>query len=464
MGLAVDPATGFIYATTGRDNMPGGDDLLVFDRSLRQIQAIEDIGSATGMVIPGKETSYNPLHLVKTVETSSTTVTPGTVPEIPIGGEFTYSICFDHDGYTLTDVVVTDTLPWEVTFVRADDNGGSGHYDSEKHTYMWRDPPLSTGPTTCLRLVVQLKPDITVGTVVLNSVTIDTGQTPPTTFNMDAVAAEIAQPFSPLGGSKEALGGVTTSGPGGTTYANAGDLVTYLICYNNEANTQAVTNVTITDPLPPGLIFEPDENPLVRYDEDTRTCTWSVPSLVGGGSGCVDLIVRVAGDIPTGTVITNSVLIDSDETAAATINAGPITAVVQQPFSPLSLSKTAIAGVDANDPTGIVYANAGDLVTYRISYGSEANTQTVTNVTIVDFLPPELVFEPGLNPSARYDETEPDLHVVLPVAGSGTARVRRSGGTSGQAIPVRARRSRIPQGLTATRRNRRMLRRTPSRW
>ncbi|RPJ33425.1 MAG: DUF11 domain-containing protein, partial [Planctomycetaceae bacterium] len=187
-------------------------------------------------------------------------------------------------------------------------------------------------------------------------------------------------------------------------YANAGDLVTYLICYNNEANTQAVTNVTITDPLPPGLIFEPDENLLVRYDEDTRTCTWSVPSLVGGGSGCVDLIVRVAGDIPTGTVITNSVLIDSDETDEATIDASPITAVVPQPVSPLSLSKAAVAGVDANDPTGIVYANAGDLVTYRISYGSETNTQTVTNVTIVDFLPSELIFEPGLNPSARYDE------------------------------------------------------------
>ena len=32
-----------------------------------------------------------------------------------------------------------------------------------------------------------------------------------------------------------------------------------------------------------------------------RTCTWSFPSLAAGQTGCVDLVVRVARDIPGGT-------------------------------------------------------------------------------------------------------------------------------------------------------------------
>ncbi|RPJ37459.1 MAG: DUF11 domain-containing protein, partial [Planctomycetaceae bacterium] len=390
MGLAVDPATGFIYATTGRDNLPGGDDLLVFDRSLRQIQVFEDIGSATGMVIPGKETSYNPLHLVKTVETPSTIVTPGAVPEIPIGGEFTYSICFDHDGYTLTDVVVTDTLPPEVAFVRADDNGDgrSGNYDPNTHTYTWHNPPLSTGPTTCLKLVVRLKPNIAVGTFVFNSVTIDTAQTPPTTITMDAIAAVIAQPFSPLSVTKTIVSGADTNDPTGTVYANAGDLVTYRICYGNEANTEAVTNVTIIDSLPAQLIFEATANQSARYDEGTRTCTWSFPSLAPGQTGCVELILRVARDIPGGTPITNLVMIDSDETAATTINAVIVTA-----NDPLRLTKTIKSGA-FEDPRvrGRLLVNPGTDLTYEICLANPSTTRTVTQISIIDELPWPVTF------------------------------------------------------------------------
>ena len=99
-------------------------------------------------------------------------------------------------------------------------------------------------------------------------------------------------------------------------YAKPGDLVTYEICYGNEANTQAVTNVTIVDSLPPQLIFEPTGNQSARYDEQNRTCTWSLPSLDPGRTGCVELIVRVARDVAGGTAITNRVTIDSDETGS----------------------------------------------------------------------------------------------------------------------------------------------------
>ncbi|MBN1508296.1 MAG: hypothetical protein JW955_15720, partial [Sedimentisphaerales bacterium] len=149
MGLGVDPATGLVYVTTGRNNRTGGDDLLVYDTHLALIQTVEDIGNPTGLAIPGKETSYNPLHLVKTVEQASGLPNPAAVPEVPIGGEFTYDICFDHDGYALTDITIFDSLPPEVTFVTADGDGTFGQYDAQTHSYIWTDPPLSEGTRTC---------------------------------------------------------------------------------------------------------------------------------------------------------------------------------------------------------------------------------------------------------------------------------------------------------------------------
>ncbi|HOV77172.1 MAG TPA: hypothetical protein PLS24_04040, partial [Sedimentisphaerales bacterium] len=68
MGLGVDPDSGLVYITTGRDNRPGGKDLMVYNSELELLQVIEDIGRPTGLAIPFRNTSFNPLHLAKTVE------------------------------------------------------------------------------------------------------------------------------------------------------------------------------------------------------------------------------------------------------------------------------------------------------------------------------------------------------------------------------------------------------------
>lgn len=388
MGLGVDPATGRIYVTTGRNNKPGGDDLLVYDTSLTRIQAVEDIGNPTGLAIPGKDTSYNPLHLVKTVEVPSVTTSPGTVPEIPIGGEFTYDICFDHDGYSLTDVVVLDTLPPEVAFVRADSDGVSGQYDPQTHTYTWRDPPLSQGPTTCLRLVVRLKPDIGVGTLVFNAVTIDTAQTPPTTITVDAVAAIIAQPFSSLHVTKTAIGGVDANDPTGTVYVNGAGPITYRICYDNSANTQPVTNVTVVDALPGEVVFVSASGRSGQYSAFTHSYTWSFPSLAAGESGCVDIVVQLGSNIPGGTAITNRVTVDSDETSASTTST-----VVVTGYDSLRLTKRIKSGA-VEDPKvrGRLLVTPGAYVTYEICIANPSATHTVTDISIVDTLPRQTTF------------------------------------------------------------------------
>jgi uncharacterized repeat protein (TIGR01451 family) len=397
MGLGVDPATGFIYATTGRENLSGDDgedrnDLMVFDTNLVQVQVLENFArDPTGLVIPGKQTSYNPLHLVKIVEQSSGGyVDSGDVREVPIGEEFTYTICFDHNDYALTDITILDTLPQQVTFVRADGDGMFGSYDPNRHAYLWQDPPLSEGARTCLALVAQVKRETQVGTAVINSVMIDTAQTPPTTIAVDAVAAVITEPYKPLNVRKTAIGSSgDANDPTGVVYAKAGENVTYRICYDNRANTRPVNNVTLVDVLPGEVIFLSAGGDIRgQYNALTHTYVWSLPSLSAGESGCVDLLVQVGQDIPETTAITNRVTIDSDETAATTASA-----VVVAGDQPLRLTKSIKSGaVEDPDVRGRFLVNPGDDITYEICVANPSATRTVTNVSIIDTLPAHTSF------------------------------------------------------------------------
>lgn len=394
MGLGVDPATGYVYVTTGRNNLPGGKDLLVFDTTLRQIQAIEDIGRPTGLVIPGKNTSYNPLHLTKIIDQPfEGHIDVNAPPQIAIGEEFTYTICFDHNEYDLTDIRVLDTLPPEVAFVSADGDGTFGTYDQQTHTYLWQDPPLGQGTTACLHLVTRLAPEVVPDTIISNSVTIDTAQTPPTTVSLDAVAIRAVYTYSPLNVSKTAITSASDANhPAATIYANPDEEVTYRITFDNANNTHAATNVTLVDPLPGNVSFvlANDNGISGGYDNFYHTYTWSCPRLAAGERREVSLVVRLNKDIAAGTSITNTVTIGSDQTVQS-----PATAVVVvgQDQKGLRLTKTPIAGV-IEDPNvrGRFYVSLGDDVTYSICVGNMSDTSTVTHIAITDTLPREVSF------------------------------------------------------------------------
>jgi len=392
MGLGVDPATGYVYLTTGCNNQPGGDDLLVFDTTLRQIQAVEDIGSATGLVIPGKHTSYNPLHLTKTIDQfSEGHVDVDTPQQVTIGEDFTYTICFDHNDYDLTDIRVLDTLPSEVAFVSADGDGTFGAYDERTHTYLWQDPPLLPGTKMCLHLTVRLPPEVLPDTIISNLVTIDTGQTPPTTVGHEAIAIWAVHTYNPLNVSKTAIArAADANDPTGVVYANPDEEVTYKIAFDNTSNAYGVSNVTLVDPLPGNVAFvrADDGGTSGSYDSFYHTYTWSCPRLAAGERREVNLVVRLNKGVPDATTITNTVTIDSDQTAQSTATATVVTGQ-----KGLRLVKTPIAGV-IEDPNvrGRFYVNPGDNVTYSICVANMSSTRTVTHIAIVDTLPREVSF------------------------------------------------------------------------
>lgn len=391
MGLAVDQATGLVYLGTGRNNQPGGDNLKVYDASLNQIDSIANIPNSTGMVIPIKDVSYNPLNLAKGIVGGI----PGEITPVGIGQTITYSISFDNNDYFVSKVSVVDALPHQVSFVSAEGDGVLGQYDAATHTYKWLYPSLPLGSSKHLQLVVQLNQDTVPDTVITNFVTIDSDQTPPTTRSVHAIAKAIG--YNPLNLSKAIVGGVGEK----VEPVFVGGTITYRICFDNNDNEYAVSNVSIIDALPAEVSFVAADGSEAfgHYDAVSHTYTWSYPSLLAGSGGCCELVVRVNQDTAPGTVITDSATIDSDQTPPTTRSVDAVVKAVS--YNPLNLSKS-IVGAVGDD---IVPVLVGDTIKYRICFDNNDNDYIVTNVSVVDKLPAQVSFvaADGNGVSGQYD-------------------------------------------------------------
>jgi uncharacterized repeat protein (TIGR01451 family) len=210
-------------------------------------------------------------------------------------------------------VSIVDTLPKEVTFVRAraDDLGVFGRYDAKTHTYTWSytSLPPAKSPTS-LDLVVQVNKDVAPGTTIVNSVTIDSDETRPTTASAHAITY-----YKALDLSKIVIGSVV----GEIEYVDVNETAVYSICFDN-ANDSAATNVSIVDTLPKEVTFvTADGNGVFgQYDKKAHAYRWSYPSLPPGSSTCLELVARVKEGTAPATTVTNVVTVDSNETLPTT--------------------------------------------------------------------------------------------------------------------------------------------------
>lgn len=401
-GIAVDSSTGFIYVSTGRNNYAGGDNLKVYNTALNQIDVIAINGNPTGIAISTKEDiSYNPLNFSKKIVGS----TADNVLTIPIGGTIIYNICFDNkaNDYTVNNVSIIDTLPKEVSFVSAD--GVSGQYDAVTHTYSWFYPSLPQRATeTCLQLIVQVKQDTAPGTTITNSASIVSDQTEPAIASAN-ITTEAAH-YKALSLSKSITDPLIQSSDG-IARVRAGQTIVYSIYFGNTANNYPVTNVSIVDILPKEVTFESaDANGLFgRYDPITHSYRWHYSSLQPASEEtCLKLIVQVNEGTATGTIISNSATIESNETEP---NEASVNAFVDAiSYNPLNLSKQIIRD-DGDIPTadGIERVYAGQRIVYGICFDNLNNNYPITNISIVDILPKEISFisADGDGDFGRYD-------------------------------------------------------------
>jgi fimbrial isopeptide formation D2 family protein/uncharacterized repeat protein (TIGR01451 family) len=384
MGLAVNTDTGLVYLNTGRNNQPGGDNLIVYDKELNQIDFIAAIGNPTGLAIPGRDIGYNPLNLKKQVlRGASPGAGPDEIKTVVPGDTYTYGIYFDNNNnYKVTDVTIVDTLPKEVTFVTAVDDGVNGSYDYDEqtktHTYTWIYKELPPGSSTLLEITVQVNPNINAGTIITNTVAMNTNETPPTTTSVDVMTTS-----NTLNLKKGILG----TPEGQITQVNINDIITYTIDFDNKNNDFPVTNVTVVDELSKEVSFlsarDETGKAVGKYDDKAHAYTWTFDSLAPGEIVHLELDVSVNPGVPLGTTITNLVTIDSDETPQSSASVDAVTY-----YKPLNVVKKAM-DMSGNE---IEWVNPGDRFTYQICFDNNDNESKVTDVRIIDVLPKEVIF------------------------------------------------------------------------
>jgi len=178
MGIGVDEETGLIYITTGY----AGDELRVYRYNtgataptLELVQNLGPIGGApTGLAIGA---GYNPLNLEKSANAS----------QVLAGSLLTYTLSFDNlnNPNRVRNVVLTDHLPPEAVFVSA---SGNGVYNSAAHTVAWNIGNMAAGAASrTRRVVVRVSPSTPGGTIIRNSATISSSDTPPTTKSLETL-------------------------------------------------------------------------------------------------------------------------------------------------------------------------------------------------------------------------------------------------------------------------------------
>ncbi len=376
MGLGIDPDTGLVYMTTGKNNAPGGDNLLVYDMELREIGRTYIGGNAAGLAIPGKDIGFNPLNLTKElIRGAVDEVAPGEMLSVGAGKTITYGIGFSNTSneYTVTGVSIVDALPHELTFVTASDDGVGGHYDSKTHTYRWSYADLPPGSSTLLELTVRVDRHVEVETVITNSVTINSNETSPSTTKLDVVATN-----NFLNLDKSILG----AAEGQVAKVEPNEIITYSIYFDNYVNDFTVTDILLIDTLPPAVdfIYADEIRGSGRYDQKSHTYIWRPWDLEPGSSVRMNLVVQVNPDLAADTVITNSVIIDSNETPASVVS---VDAIVSRLSNLPGITKSIAGSIEGQ----VTLVEANEKITYLIHIN---NSDALTDVSVVDTLPPEV--------------------------------------------------------------------------
>jgi uncharacterized repeat protein (TIGR01451 family) len=190
--------------------------------------------------------------------------------------------------------------------------------------------------------------------------------------------------YNPLGLKKSVVKVVNGDGSDNNSI-DAGDLVTYRICFSNKDNDFTVQDVFIEDNLPDEVTFisASDDGIYGQYNPVTHIYTWLYPTLVTGSSACLDITVKVNDNVPPRTTIVNSVTINSNTTPQTTTNSEIVTA-----SNPLKVKKTVFGAIDGQAK----WVDVNEVITYDIYVSNNDNDFPATDVIITDTLPDNEVF------------------------------------------------------------------------
>ena len=316
-----------------------------------------------------------------TKEASTQSALPGDV--------ITYRLKLKNTGSApATDVVITDLLPPQLEYI------GAGDYDPSTGRLTIK---VGTLPAQSDEMSFQYQGRVSrnlkgeIG-FITNSATVTCAEG----ITATAFAKVRIEPLLSLRKSAD------------KEYASSNEDVMYTIAYRNEGGM--ASDLVISDVLPKGMILLSAE-PEGRYDEGSRTITWSLDQLKAGASGAVKLTVRISQDALDGMTLKNI--------AHLTFSGGKIDSneVVLRVSNPkLILSKRA----------SLRSVGPGEEFKYTISFENRGSSDA-TDVKIVDKLPDELSYRSAtldpINPNPENDKEITWSLDAIPAGGSGEIEI-----------------------------------------
>ncbi len=348
------------------------------------------------------------------------TLTKADVPDpVDAGDPLTYTLTWEVGGNAFADnVVLTDTLPADATFVSASDGGT---YDSASHTVTWNLGNLVPGDMGTVTLVVQTPAPAENGALLTNTAGIT---------DASGAAAVVTETTTLRSFVEFTLTKADMPDP-----VDAGSLLTYTLTWEVGGNGFA-HNVVLTDTLPADATFVSASDG-GAYDSASHTVTWNLGELVPGDMGTVTLVVQAPGRVEDGTLLTNTAGITDASGAAAvvtettTVRSADITGVV---FEDANGNGTQDAGESGVAGAEVCLYTAGNLTTpVECATSASDGAFAFLNVPPGDYTL-QLRGWPG-----GYEPTTPEqVTVTAPAGGTATAAfgIARPGLTVDKAFAV----------------------------
>jgi uncharacterized repeat protein (TIGR01451 family) len=259
--------------------------------------------------------------LVTFVITKTATPPDGSV--VLPGQRITYTLSYLNNGNGLaSNVVLTDVLPAEVTYVPGSIWPASQGNDSDPNKLTWDVGDVAAGNTGSARFVAAVNEDVSDGISITNRFKLDSAETSPK--QSPAVEHRVHVPGPHLAFTK-------TSVPVSNTKVLPGQRITYTLQYLNNGELP-ITGLTLTDTVPdyvsyvPGSIWPAAQG----NDSDPGELKWNIGDVALSSGGSVGFAVTVE-DVPGDLIIENSFVGGSAETSAQPSNAIKHTTYRQAP-------------------------------------------------------------------------------------------------------------------------------------
>jgi len=222
------------------------------------------------------------------------------------GNNITYTLSYANTGgASATNVVISDTVPTNTTFVSATAGGAFGGGITT-----WNLGTVISGGSGTVQMVVQVASPLANGTVISNAYSITCTEQGSVVGTLDTTTVT-SLPFLILGKS-DAPDPVL-----------AGSNITYTLAYSN-TGTAGATGVVITDTVPVNTTFVSATG---GGTLGGGVVTWTIGAVNAGASSTVQMVVTVGAGMASGSTITNQTYaLASNE--LATVKGSPVTTSV----------------------------------------------------------------------------------------------------------------------------------------